>query len=49
MFPGAPVEAVDLLKQMFMFNPEQRITLEEAIAHPFIVAYGKKDPQSQVL
>jgi serine/threonine protein kinase len=42
MFPGAPLEAIDLLKKMLKFNPNQRITLEECLMHPFITAYSKK-------
>jgi hypothetical protein len=31
MFPGAPVEALDILKKMLKFNPDQRITLDECL------------------
>lgn len=34
-FPAAPNEALDLLSKMVIFNPHQRITLEEALKHPF--------------
>jgi serine/threonine protein kinase len=47
MFPGAPNEAVDLLKKMLQFNPYQRITLEECLSHPFIAAYSKKELMAQ--
>lgn len=35
-FPAAPPQAIDLLKRMLMFNPEKRITVEEALAHAFL-------------
>ena len=35
VFPAAPEEALDLLSKMVIFNPHQRITLEEALKHPF--------------
>jgi mitogen-activated protein kinase 1/3 len=31
MFPGAPLEALDILKKMLKFNPNQRITLDECL------------------
>ena len=34
-FPASP-EALDLLKQSLQFNPEKRITAEEALEHPFV-------------
>ncbi|KAL7066403.1 protein kinase domain-containing protein [Cryptosporidium serpentis] len=34
-FPGASNLAIDLLKKMLVFNPVKRITVEEALCHPF--------------
>jgi serine/threonine protein kinase len=31
MLPGAPLEALDILKKMLKFNPNQRITLDECL------------------
>jgi mitogen-activated protein kinase 1/3 len=36
MFPRAPELALDLLSKMLTFAPEQRITVEEALAHPYL-------------
>ncbi|KAF0693978.1 Aste57867_15106 [Aphanomyces stellatus] len=36
MYPGAPTEALDLLKRFLTFNPDQRISLEDALSHPFL-------------
>ncbi len=36
MFPGAPADALDLLDRMLDMNPSRRITVEEALNHPFL-------------
>jgi serine/threonine protein kinase len=34
-YPWAPADALDLLRQMLAFFPEDRITAQDALAHPF--------------
>ena len=34
-FPSATPEALDLLRKMLSIHPKKRITVEEALAHPF--------------
>ena len=34
---------VDMLKKMLSYDPEQRISPEEALQHPFLAAYPEKD------
>ncbi|CAM9725062.1 unnamed protein product, partial [Heterosigma akashiwo] len=36
--PGATPEALDLLGKMLRFDPRQRITVPEALAHPFLAS-----------
>lgn len=36
LFPKAPELALDLLEKMLTFAPEKRITVEEALAHPYL-------------
>lgn len=36
LFPSAPPAAVDLLTRMLTFAPEKRITVDEALRHPYI-------------
>ena len=36
LFPGAPAEALDLLDRMLDMNPGRRVTVEEALNHPFL-------------
>jgi len=36
MYPSADADAHDLLKKLLMFNPDKRITVEEALDHPYV-------------
>ncbi|KAH9161865.1 hypothetical protein LEN26_001218 [Aphanomyces euteiches] len=36
LYPGAPPEALDLLDKLLKFNPAKRLTVEEALNHPFL-------------
>lgn len=36
LFPHSSNDAVDLLKKMLEINPEKRITIEEALKHPYL-------------
>lgn len=38
--------ALDLLGKMLTFNPHQRITVEEALSHPYLEQYY--DPDDEV-
>lgn len=46
LYPDATPEAIDLLDQMLAFNPDRRITAEEALAHPYFAEYH--DPMDEV-
>ena len=35
MFPGAEDNALELLRGMLIFSPDRRVSVDEAIAHPF--------------
>ncbi|KAK2558265.1 Mitogen-activated protein kinase 1 [Acropora cervicornis] len=39
IFPTADKKALDLLDKMLTFNPDKRITIEEALAHPYLEQY----------
>ena len=36
IFPIAPPDALDLLGKLLQFNPARRISVEEALRHPFV-------------
>jgi len=46
IFRTANPNAMDLLKKMLVFNPARRITIEEALSHPYLVAlhYPEDEP-----
>jgi mitogen-activated protein kinase 1/3 len=33
---GAPGQAVDLLERLLTFSPQRRITVDDALAHPYL-------------
>lgn len=47
MFPNASGLALDLLEKMLAFNPAKRITVEEALAHPYLEAYHDPDDEPE--
>eukprot|EP00658_Telonema_sp_P-2_P029860 TRINITY_DN2264_c0_g1_i5.p1 TRINITY_DN2264_c0_g1~~TRINITY_DN2264_c0_g1_i5.p1 ORF type:complete len:244 (-),score=64.68 TRINITY_DN2264_c0_g1_i5:367-1098(-) len=44
-FPNASAEAVDLLDKMLQFDPRKRITVLEALSHPYVATYH--DPENE--
>lgn len=40
-YPGCPEEGIELLKRMIRFNPFNRITVYEALRHPFFDSIRK--------
>lgn len=46
LYPNADPRALDLLDKMLTFNPHKRITIEEALAHPYLEQYY--DPNDEV-
>jgi len=45
MFPDASPEAIDLLEKMLAFHPARRITVEEALAHPYLASLHSPDDE----
>lgn len=44
-FPNAPPEALDLLSKLMQFNPEKRISAEEALKHPYCAQFYNPDDE----
>ena len=38
-------DAIDLLKKMLVFDPEKRITIEEALKHPYMSKYHDSEDE----
>jgi mitogen-activated protein kinase 1/3 len=45
LYPGAGEEAIDLLGRVLIFNPYFRITVDEALAHPFFKKIRKAEKE----
>jgi serine/threonine protein kinase len=47
IFPNANPEAIDLLQRMLVFHPGKRVTVEDALAHPYLASLH--DPSDEPL
>jgi len=45
LYPGAGEEAIDLLSKILVFNPYFRLSVEEALNHPFFKKVRKTDKE----
>lgn len=45
MYPNASEEAIDLLRKLLMFNPDQRITAEQALEHPYLAQFHNPEEE----
>lgn len=46
-FPGADPRAIDLLTKLLAFLPHERLTVQQALEHPFLQDVREKDPQER--
>ena len=47
MFQGATDESLDLLKKLLVFNPKNRMTIEEALNHPYVADFH--NPEEEIV
>jgi len=45
MFPTASAEALDLLRLCLQFNPDKRITAQQALRHPYVAQFHNPDDE----
>ncbi|XP_056286185.1 mitogen-activated protein kinase 7 isoform X2 [Pseudoliparis swirei] len=45
LFPQAEAEALDLLVAMLLFDPRERITVTQALEHPYLSKYHDRDDE----
>ncbi|XP_050686419.1 extracellular signal-regulated kinase 2-like [Eriocheir sinensis] len=39
LLTGAPPDAIDLLEKLMVFNPDKRLTAEQALRHPYVARF----------
>ena len=39
LFPDSPHDALDMLQSLLQFNPDKRMTAEEALNHPYLAKF----------
>ncbi|KAF8329521.1 kinase-like domain-containing protein, partial [Cantharellus anzutake] len=47
IFPNSDPDAVDLLSKLLTFDPSQRLTVNQALEHPFLAAYHDLDDEPE--
>ena len=45
LIPNAPADGIDLLKRLLQFNPDKRLTAEEALKHPYVARFHNPDDE----
>ena len=45
MYPNASPDALDLMQKLLVFNPNKRLTAEEALNHPFVKDFHNVDDE----
>lgn len=45
MFAGGTEDAIDLLKKLLVFNPKNRLTVEEALKHPYVADFHSPEEE----
>ncbi|KAG5489949.1 hypothetical protein JKF63_00067 [Porcisia hertigi] len=45
LLPSASPDALDLIKRLMCFNPNRRLTAEEALKHPYVAAFHRPEEE----
>ena len=44
-FPSASDSAIDLLRRLLQFNPKKRLTVDQALRHPYVAQFHNDDEE----
>ena len=45
VIPNGPPDGIDLLGKLLQFNPDKRLTAEQALRHPFVARFHNPDEE----
>ncbi len=45
MFPTLSAEGLDLIKRLLQFNPNKRLTIEQALKHPYVAQFHSEEEE----
>lgn len=45
MLPHTSPDAIDLLKRLLHFNPDKRLTAEQALSHPYVAKFHNPEEE----
>lgn len=45
IIPNAPPDGIDMLKKLLQFNPDKRLTAEQALKHPFVARFHNPEEE----
>jgi len=48
LFPHASLDAIDFLSKTLTFDPKKRITVEQALEHPYVASYHDPEDEPRV-
>lgn len=48
LYPASSADAIDFLDKCLVFNPKKRITLDEALLHPYFVKVRNRNKETSI-
>ena len=47
LYPNASVEALDVMNKLLQFNPQKRISAQNALEHPYVSSF--RNPEEEIV